>query len=185
MAKIQENVRIYGDEPGGAWVAPRGTVGPTGLDVPPETFDEIGWISEDGIDENVSQNAEVYRAWQGATIVRRKITTNDTTFKFQCLETNAVTNGLKYRGREAAVVGGVATTVVRDQTRADTRSWVFDMVDGEITKRYVVPAGDYAVTGTIQHRNAGITILEVEVTPLGDWMEITNDPAIIGGVTGA
>lgn len=180
MSKNQDNVRIFGDEAGGVWVAPRGTTGPVDLDELDSAFVELGWLSEDGIDESQSQNAEAYRAWQGAKIVRRKVTTSDTTFRFQCLETNAATNGLKYRGQVAEVSNGVAVTTVKDQTRADTRAWVMDMVDGEITKRYVLPAGDYSVTGTIQHRNAGITILEVEVTPIGDWFEITDDPALVG-----
>lgn len=180
MAKNQDNIRIFGDEAGGVWVAPRGTTGPTDLSDPPTEFVELGWLSEDGIDETLSQNSEVFRAWQGAKVVRRKITQSDQTFRFQCLETNAATQGLKYRGVEAEVVGGVATTLVKDQTRADTRSWVLDMVDGEVTKRYVVPAGDYSRTGTIQHRNSGMTIAEYEVTPIGDWFELTDDPAIVG-----
>lgn len=178
MAKNQDNVRIFGDDAGGAWVADRGTTGPVDLAEPGVGFEEVGWLSEDGIDETLSQNSEVFRAWQGATIVRRKVTQSDQTFRFQALETNAVTNGLKYRGQEAVVATGIATTTITNQTTSDTRAWVFDMVDGDITKRYVVPAGDYARTGTVQHRNSGMTILEFEVTPIGDWFEITNDPAI-------
>lgn len=180
MAKNQDNVRIFGDDAGGVWVAPRGTTGPTGIEEPPVGFDEVGWLSEDGVDETLSQNTEVFRAWQGASIVRRKVTQSDQTFRFQALETNVVTQGLKYRGQEATVADGVATTIVRDQTRSDTRAWIFDMVDGDVTKRYVVPAGDYARTGTVQHRNSALTVIEFEVTPIGDWFEITNDPAIAG-----
>ncbi len=178
MAKNQDNVRIYGDEAGGVWVAPRGTTGPTGLSAPPVGFEEIGWLSEDGVDETLSQNSEVFRAWQGAKVVRRKVTSADMTFRFQALETNAVTQGLKYRGQVATVATGVATTTVKNQMAQDTRAWVLDMFDGDVQKRYVLPAGDYSRTGTIQHRNAGPSILEFEVTPIGDWFEITNDPAI-------
>lgn len=180
MAKNQDNIRIFGDDAGGVWVADRGTTGPTDLTVPPAGFVELGWLSEDGIDETLSQNSEVFRAWQGAAIVRRKVTQSDQTFRFQTLETNAATQGLKYRGREAVVASGVATTTIKDQTKSDTRAWVMDMVDGEVTKRYVIPAGDYSRTGTIQHRNSGMTILEFEVTPIGDWFEITDDPAVVG-----
>ncbi|WP_040281437.1 hypothetical protein [Tessaracoccus massiliensis] len=183
MAKNLENVRIYGDEAGGAWVAPRGTTGPTGLDEPPAGFVEIGWLSEDGIDESLDQNSEPFRAWQGAKIVRRKVTSSDTTFKFQALEENLAVHGLKYRGQEPVVATGVATTTVKDQVASDTRAWVFDMLDGDVHKRYVIPAGDYARTGTIQHRNAAMTIHEFEVTPIGDWFEITDNPAIVGSGT--
>ena len=30
MAKDRDNVRIYGDDAGGVWVAPKGTTGPNG-----------------------------------------------------------------------------------------------------------------------------------------------------------
>lgn len=180
MAKNLENVRIYGDEDSAVFVADRGTTGPTGLSEPPATFVEIGWMSEDGVDESLDQNSESYRGWQGAKIVRRKVTSSDRTFKFQAIEENLAVHGLKYRGQEPVVATGVATTTVKDQTKQDTRAWVFDFHDGDVHKRYVVPAGDYVQTGTIQHRNASMTIHEFEVTPIGDWFELTNNPAITG-----
>lgn len=183
MAKNLDNIRIYDGEAGGVFVAAKGTTGPTDLSAPPAGFDEIGWISEDGIDESLDQTAEVFRAWQGNKVVRRKVTQSDRTFRFQALEENLVTHGLKYRGQLPTVAVDVATTVVKEQTAQDTRAWVFDMIDSAgVHKRFVIPSGDYTMTGTIQYRNSSMTIHEFEVVPTGDYIEITDDPAITGAV---
>ena len=182
MAKNISNIHIYGDEAGGVWVAPKGTTGPVDLTAPPVGFAEVGWISEDGISEEASLNANTFRAWQGAKIVKRKISENDRTFSFQALEENAVVRGLKYRGQQAVVTGGVATTTVKDQTANDDRAWIFDMVDGTVTKRFVVPAGSYELSGTTQYTNSDLTVHEFTVTPIGDYFEITNNPALTATV---
>lgn len=179
MAKNIENVRIYGDDASGVWVAPKGTTGPIDLAAPPVGFVELGWLSEDGVDEAVSQDSTVHRAWQGAKIVREKITTSDTTYRFQCLETNAATMGLRYRGQVATTTTGVAKITATDQTKQDDRAWVFDFVDGAVTERHVLASGSYKMTGTIPRRNGGIAILEYTVTPQGDPVIYSNAAALL------
>lgn len=184
MTKNLNNVRIFDGEDSAVYVAAKGTTGPTDLSAPASPFAEIGWISEDGVDETVTQSSQTFRAWQGGEIVRSKVTQADASFRFQALEYNLVTHGLKYRGQTPEVTGvgeaAVAKTTVTDQTAQDTRAWVFDMIDGDVTKRYVIPAGDYTMSGSIQHRSSGLTIYEFTVTPVGDYFEYTNDPAITG-----
>lgn len=180
MAKNLNNIRIFDGEDSAVFVAARGTTGPTDLAAPPAGFDEIGWISEDGVDETVNQTSTSFRAWQGNEVVRTKLSGAERTFRFQALETNVVTHGLKYRGQVADVTTGVARTTVTDQNANDTRAWVFDMFDGDIQKRVVIPAGDYSMTGSVQHRSSGMTIYEFTVTPVGDFFELTDDPALVG-----
>lgn len=177
MSKNLANIRIYGDDAGGVWCAPKGTTGPTTLAAPTAPHAEVGWISEDGISEERSQDATSFRAWQGGQVVRRKITSTEDTFSFQALESNAVTHGLRYRGQVATVASGVATTVVRNQSVTDERAWVIDKVDGSITDRYVIPSGAYELSGTIVSRNDEMTVFEFTITPQGDYFHITNDPA--------
>lgn len=179
MAKNIENIRIYGDDASGVWVAPKGTTGPVDLAVPAVGFVEVGWLSEDGVDEAVSQDATTYRGWQGAKVLRRKITSSDRTFRVQCLEENAVTMGLAYRGQVATTTTGVTKIEVKNQTKQDDRAWVLDFIDAAVTKRYVVPSGSYEMTGTIPHRNGGITILEFTITPQGDYDVYSNAPALV------
>ena len=179
MAKNIENIRIYGDDTSGVWVAPKGTTGPTDLTAPPVGFVELGWLSEDGVDEAVSQDSTTYRAWQGAQIVRKKISSSDSTFKIQCLEENAATMGLRYRGEAFVTTTGVAKVTVKNQTKQDDRAWVIDAVDGDTTKRYVIPNGAYEMTGTIPHRNGGISMLEFTITPQGDYDFYSNAESLV------
>lgn len=178
MAKNQANVRVYGDASGGVWVAPKGSTGPTTLAVPTTPFVEVGWISEDGITQSRSQDATSFRGWQGAQVVRRKITSTEDTFSFQALEDNAVTHGLVYRGQVPTITAGVAVTTVTNQSVVDDRAWVIDQVDGAVTKRFVIPAGAHELTGDIVATNGDMTVFEFTITVQGDYFEITNNPAI-------
>ena len=169
MAKDRTNIRIYGDDASGVWVAPKGTTGPTTLAAPGVGFVELGWLSEDGIDLARDANKVEFNAFQGGTVVRTKKTSVKDTFKFVCLEETAVTMGLAYAGVTATTATGVDTFAITNQTASDERAWVADLVDGTITKRIVAPSGEAELTGTIAHKNSDMTMLEFTVTILGDY----------------
>lgn len=184
MAKDLANVRIYGDEPGGVWTAPKGSTGPDDLTTPVDPFVELGWLSEDGVGASRDMSPESFRAWQGAKIVRRKVTSVEDTFSFQCLEENAVTMGLQYRGQpitETALGSGVARIDVKNQTRSDERAWIVDVVDGDVTKRYVIPTGEAIADGDQSHTNGDMTVMGFTLTPTGDYWILTNAPAVVAG----
>lgn len=173
MAKNEANIHAYGDLANAVYVADMGTTLPSDLSEPGAGIEEIGWISEDGLSEAVDQSDETYRAWQGATIVKKSITSSDRTFTFSALEENAITQGLKYRGQEATAAGDVSTIKVQDQTKTDERAWVIDLFDGNHQKRYVIPKGFYVVSGEQTYAASGLTMLEITVTPIGDYDEIS------------
>ena len=169
MAKDRDNIRIYGDDASGVWVAPKGTTGPTTLAAPGVGFVEVGWTSEDGVDVAREANVVDFNGWQGGAIVRTKKTSVKDTFKFVCLEETAVTMGLAYAGVTPTTASSVDTFAITNQTASDERAWVADMVDGLITKRYVVPSGEAQLTGTISHKNSDMTMYEFTVTIYGDY----------------
>lgn len=183
MAKVYDNIRIYGDLDSGVWVAPKGTTLPTDLDTPDEPLTEVGWLAEDGISFERSEDATSHRAYQGGTIVRRKKTSVEDSFTFQCLEETATTLGLYYAGQTAEVTGtgeaAVARLTVKDQTKSDDRAFVVDVVDGDFTKRYTVPVGAVG-TGSIAHSNGSMTIYEFTVSIQGEYDIITNSPGVVG-----
>jgi hypothetical protein len=169
VAKDRANIRIYGDDASGVWVAPKGTTGPTTLAAPGVGFAEVGWLSEDGIDLDRDQNIAEFNAWQGGTLVRSKKTSVKDTFKFVCLEETAATLGLYYAGVTPTTATGVDTFAITNQTASDERAWVADMVDGTITKRLVVPSGEITGVATIGHKNSDMTMYEFTVTIYGDY----------------
>lgn len=178
MAKTEANIHAYGDLENAVYVAPKGTSVPADLATPAGAFNEVGYISEDGVSESIETNSETFRAWQGSTVVRKSITSSDRTFSFSCLEENAITQGLKYRGQSPTAGTGISTVTVKDQTKTDERAWVIDLYDGDHQKRYGIARGFYEVTGEQTYSASGITMLEITVTPIGEYTEITSVPAV-------
>ncbi|MFT9821153.1 hypothetical protein, partial [Lysinibacillus sp. NPDC056185] len=128
MSKDLANIRVYGDDSSAVWVAPKGTVGPEDLATPEADFTELGWIGEDGITLSRSTDVQEFKAWQGGTIVRKKVTKTDNTFKFQCLEETAVTLGLMHPGISGSTTAGVTRARIPAGIRSDQRVFVVDMV---------------------------------------------------------
>ena len=189
MAKDYQNIRVFGDLASAVSVAPKGTTLPvdiaTALNA---SFVEVGWLAEDGIEETQTQDQAEFTAWQGSTVVKRKRTKVGKTYTFQCLETNAVTNGLANRGQAPTITGAagakVAKTDFKNQTVNDERAWVLAMVDGAVTERHVIPAGDYALTGSTSYQAGNMKILTFEITVIGEGAYVlTNHPAVTGDTT--
>ena len=179
MTKVYDNIRVYGDLDSAVYVAPKGVTLPADLEEPGVDFTELGWLSEDGISEIRSEDVQTFRAYQGGTVVRRKKTSVEDSISFQCLEETATVLGLRYAGVEPEVTGGVAKITVANQTRDDSRAFVVDVVDGDYTKRYVIPVG-YVGTGSVVHSNSAMTIYEFTVTIQGDYDILTNSPGVAG-----
>ena len=169
MAKDRTLVRIYGDDASGVWVAPKGTTGPTTLTAPGVGYVEAGWLSEDGVDLDRSEDVSEFKAWQGGTTLRKKVTSVEDSFKFTCLEENAVTLGLYYKGVTKTTATGVDTFAITNQAVSDERAWVVDFVDGTVTKRLVVPSGEVTGRATVSHKNADMTMYEFTVTIYGAY----------------
>jgi len=169
MAKDRDNVRIYGDDASGVWAAPKGTTGPTDLAAPGVGFVETGWLSEDGVDFDRSEDVAEFKAFQGGATLRKKVTSQEDTFKFVCLEETALTMGLYYKGVTATTATGVDTYAITNQSVSDERAWVVDLVDGAVTKRYVIPSGEVTGRATVSHKNSDMTMYEFSVTIYGDY----------------
>lgn len=184
MVKNRENIRIYGDDESAVHVAPKGTTGPTGLAAPGVGFEELGWLSEDGVDLDRNEDVQEFKGWQGGKLLRKKITSVDDTFKFQCLEETALSLGLYYKGQAPAVTGvgaaAVATITVTNQAVSDERAWVVDAFDGGVQKRYIISSGEVTSRATVGHKNSDMTIYEYTVTIYGDYTLLTNNPAVTG-----
>ena len=179
MAKDLDNIRIYGDEDSAVFVAPLGTTGPTTLAAPGVGFEELGWLGEDGVPFDRNQDVTDFRAFQGGTIVRKKVTSDDHTFRVQCLEETALTLGLYYSGEAFVTTTGVAKATISPGAPADPRAWVVDLHDGAVHKRYVVPKGEVTERATVEHQNAALTIYDLTVTIYGDYDIYTNNPAVV------
>ena len=117
--KNYDNIRVYGDLDSGVWVGNKGAQAPTDLTTDPAEHTELGWLSEDGISMDRSEDATSFRAHQGGTVVRRKKTAVEDSFTFQCLEETADAMGLRYAGQRPTLLtagGDTARVTVKNQT---------------------------------------------------------------------
>lgn len=177
MTKSLSNIRIYGDDLSAVAVAPKGSTMPTDLGALDVAFDELGWLSTDGVAVGRKTEAKEFYGFQGGTLVRTKRTSKKDSFKFQCLEETAITLGLMYPGSTSATASGVTTITVPEGIAADERAWVVTFIDDDVTKRYAIPRGEVVESADIVHKNDEMTIYEFTVNIYGEFDIITDNPA--------
>ena len=121
------NIEIYGGDDDVVMVAPIGTTAPVGIAEPTAAFQNVGWLSEDGISWDDATDKVTITAHQGGVEVIEVTTKATRTFKFQCLEETALVLGLRYPGFTPVqvgaepVYGGEVPTPVTDR-----RVWIID-----------------------------------------------------------
>lgn len=186
MARDYDLIHIYDGLEAGAFVAPKGTTRHEGVADPDDPYDEVGWLSEDGVSEEHSGDMKKFKAHQAGTIVKRKRTDGDLTFKIQALEENAVVHGLKHRGAKPtlmAVGGTVAKTVMDKLNASDEREWyIREVADDGSIKAYSF-LGSHELTGSIEHKAEDLTIHEFTLSPIGPVTEYTDNEAIVAAAT--
>lgn len=174
------NILGGGGDDSAVWVAAKGSTLPTTLADPVSPFESVGWLSTDGVSFGRSEDRNVFRGHQGGAIVKRKTASVDDTFKFQCLETTALTLGLLYKGRTPTVATGVATITVTNQAVPDERAWVIDeFLDDGSVMRYVIPVGSAELTAEVAWKTDDMTVYEFTVGVNGDYFVITDAPAVV------
>ena len=174
------NILGGGGDDSAVWVAAKGSTLPTALADPTSPFESAGWLSEDGISFARSEDRQTFKAHQGGTVVKRKTSSTDDSFKFQCLETTALTLGLLYKGAAPVVATGVATITVANQTVTDERAWVLDeFLDDGSQMRYVIPNGSAQITADVVWKTDEMTVYEFTVGVNGSYSVITDAPGVI------
>lgn len=175
-----DNARIYGGDLDSVWVGAHGAVMPAddGI-VVPENHDNVGWLSDDGLNFAHNDNTETFNGHQGGRVVRKKVTTSEDTFTFTALETTLVTFGLIHDIKEHTTTGGVSRLKVSGSKKQnDRRSWIVDTWDGDIWYRYLIPSGEIGERPEEVKSNSAITMYELTVTVYGGYELLTNDPAM-------
>lgn len=175
-----DNARIYGGDLDSVWVGNHGAIFPVGDDiVVPENHDNIGWLSEDGLNFAHNDNTETFNGHQGGKVVRKKVTTSEDTFTFTALETTLLTFGLINDVKSHTTTGGVSRLKVSGSKKSnDKRSWIVDTWDGDIWYRYLIPSGEVGERPEEVKSNSAITMYELAVTVYGGYEILTNDPAM-------
>lgn len=155
---------------GAIFRAPYGTTAPTTIDAALTSFDELGYASEDGIENNNSPSTDTAKAW-GGDIVYAFTTEKEDTFHFTLIEA-ANADVLKATYNDANITGSslnTGITVKANAKEGDENVWVFDILmrDG-VAKRIVVPDGKVSEVGAITYKDDELVGYELTITALPD-----------------
>lgn len=183
MATNAENARIFGSDDDAVSIAPLGTDLPTGLAELESEFQDVGWLHTDGITLGGDATVNKFRGHQGGKVIRTKVTESNKTFKFQCLETTALTLGLQLNITDTETATGVTTMTVSTADRVEARAFSIDVydVDGRddpVHYRYVCARGEIGERAEFKLVNSDITGYTYTVEVIDEFFIITDDPAV-------
>lgn len=130
------NVVVAGT--GTVWVAPEGTPMPTDLAPLDDPWNDMGYVSEDGVTFTISRDQEDIGAWQSLEPVRVLVTSEPKVIAFELMEFDTESLLLAFRGGEVAGTT-VKTYTPPDPGAEDTRAMVIDGIDGDSTFRFAFP----------------------------------------------
>lgn len=147
---------------GAVYLAPLGTTLPTdsstALD---EAFENVGYLSEDGITETPEEDTTEIRAWQNGDIVRRVLTSHEIQYGFTMIESNE--HSLKaYYGNYSA--GDIQIT----GEQLPRQCMVIETIDEGQIRRRVVPVAQVTERGEVSLTNSDATGFEVTITGYPD-----------------
>ena len=162
MALDSDNVRVAVS--GAVYVAPTGTTAPTdsgtALDV---AFIDLGYVSADGIAENIDRTTNQIRAWQNGSLVREVTSEGTYSVELTFIETSETVLELYY--------GSTLTDGELDGNPTATggrKSFVVDVVDGAIIERIYIPAGEVTAVGTRTLASGEAVGYQVTITAYAD-----------------
>lgn len=155
---------------GAIFTAPIGTAVPTSTEAQlAAAFKCTGFVTEDGVSDNMTRSTKDVKAWGGDTVMRIQTAFGDE-FKWNFLQTNDPDVLAAIYG-EGNVTGTPETgmTLTVNSSDVPNRVWVIDMVlkDGG-KKRLVIPNGSATMSGEIKYADADAVSYPVTVGALPD-----------------
>jgi hypothetical protein len=162
MALDSDNVRVA--VTGAVYVAPTGTTGPTtsssALDV---GFVDLGYVSADGITENIDRTTNQIRAWQNGSLVREVTSEGTYSVDMTFIETNEAVLELYYGTADSSGQFNIDPT-----STGGRQSFVIDVVDGSSVERIYIPAGEITSVGTRTLASGEAVGYQVTITAYAD-----------------
>ena len=141
MALDSDNVRV--GVSGAVYVAATDTAAPTDSSTALDAgFTDLGYVSADGITETIDRSTNQIRAWQNGSLVREVTSEGTYSVELTFIETSQAVLELYYG---SSITDGVLDG---DPTATGGRkSFVIDVVDGDIVERIYIPAGEITSLG--------------------------------------
>lgn len=167
MANTAANVRVGSPEitaEGYIRTGPIGTKTPTTLAEPLEAaLKGIGYVSEEGVNRNLSTETENIKDWNLDT-VKVVVTDSTATYTFTMIQDDIESARLLFGA--ANVVEGTdgEYTILHKGDPLEHRAWVVLMKDGENGSRHVIDDGQITSIGEQSYVKNGVVSYEVTLT---------------------
>lgn len=165
MTLQASNVRVA--VTGGIYRADPETTAPTSaLGTLDAGFDELGYVSEDGITQAIGAEVSSIKAWQGGDEVRKVQTSHALTYAATLIETSELTLETYYGNFEDLGDGEGLVRITSDQP--EHYSWALHMVDGVHRIRLYIPDGQVTERGDVVWVNASTVAYPVTISCFPD-----------------
>lgn len=188
MSRVTTNTFIGGGLTDAVWCAPKATTFPTTLAAPASPFAEVGWLGDPGIEADPNVDRKEFKAMQGGTTIRRKVTGSARVFKFTALEHNLTVMNLVHPG-VVWVKSGVAPNVIVTGTIPEAiqtveMAWVVDSYDSSYGEqvRYMF-TGEATLAGAFKFGAEDMTAYDFELACYGSPILITNKAGLVAAVS--
>lgn len=142
----------------------------------------LGLLSDDGLTESREEDSEDKYAW-GSILYRTIRSKHKRTFKVTVLEDNKDLFTLVNPGSSAVTATSITTRTVKVPT-SNPQAFVFQVQDGTIIKRILVPRGEVTEVGDVVYSEGDPAAKELTITVYPDssqvlYKEITDDPQAV------
>jgi len=166
MALDSDNVRVA--VTGAVYVAPTGTTAPSySDDALDAAFQDLGYVSADGISEAIDKSTTQIRSWQDGSLVREIVADGTYSVSMTFIETNQDVVELYYGGSLAA---GVMS--IDPRATGGRQSFVIDVIDGTSIERTYIAAGEITSVGERTLASGEAIGYEVTITAYADASEV-------------
>ena len=170
MAQTTSNVTAAKPDKGGALSVAATTASlPTSTSAALTGFTALGYISEDGMTNEMARDSEEIKAWGGDTVLQPQTGFTDT---FKCTLIEALNSNVLKEVFGASNVSGTLSAGIAVNVNSEElveRAWVVDMVmRGGVAKRVVIPKGRITEIGEISYVDTDATGYEITITAFPD-----------------
>jgi len=161
------------------YVAPVGTTAPVDVTTAwAAAWAALGLLSEDGMTESREDDTTDHNAW-GGILVRTTRSKHKRTLMVTALEDNKTVWSLANPGSTATTATGLTTRTVKVPT-PDPKAFGFELKDGLVTKRLIVPRGEIIEVGDLTYSDSEMFMKELTINVYPSaagvlYTEITND----------
>lgn len=183
MASNVDNMRDWNTEGGALWFAPIGTTLPTTSFEIPADFEDIGIISDGGVEESLEVETKETVAWPGGDIVKTKPTKTKKTQKFVALEDSAMTTGLYYGHGKPTLVGTAGSQIARvdlpKRVPVVERAAIIVLQDGDLTRMKCIERIAISERGSYVANTEDDPAYEFTMTETSKGYWLTNEPTFL------